>query len=52
MAAKQSITLKGRRSLWLDFVYEVKKNKSQVWDELKIFLEEYIKKSKEKREEY
>ena len=41
---KEVITLRGRRELWLDFVYKVKKERRQVWDVLEEFIRQYLKK--------
>jgi len=43
---KDTITMKGERSLWIEFTHTLKKQKRKVWDTLKPFLEDYIKRSK------
>jgi len=42
---KGLISIKGDKDLWLDFVYKVKKNKTQVWKVLKPFIKKYIQNS-------
>tara|TARA_Y100000310_G_C20605634_1_gene775324 strand:- start:1288 stop:1440 length:153 start_codon:yes stop_codon:yes gene_type:complete len=37
------ISFVGKRDIWQDFVYKVKKNKKKVWQELEPILEDYIK---------
>ena len=39
---KDTITLKGNRDLWIDFIAKIKKNRTEVW----IVLELFIKKNK------
>jgi hypothetical protein len=41
---KEIITLRGNRSLWLDFVHKVKKERKQVWEVLEECIKEYLKK--------
>ena len=43
---KDTITLKGERDLWIDFVAKVKKEKRVVWDVLRPCLEKYLGKNK------
>jgi hypothetical protein len=40
---KDSISFKGDRNLWIDFVAKVKKQRKEVWEALKPFIESYIK---------
>lgn len=37
------ISFRGDRNIWQDFIYKVKKNKTQVWQVLEPKLKEYIK---------
>ena len=41
---KDVISLKGDRTLWIDFVAKVKKERKKVWEVLKIFIKDYLKK--------
>ena len=44
-----TITLRGQRDLWLDFVHKTKKDKKTVWEVLTPFLKKYIASDKEHR---
>ena len=44
-----TITLRGQRDLWLDFVHKAKKDKKTVWEVLTPFLKKYIASDKEHR---
>jgi hypothetical protein len=37
-----TITLRGQRDLWLDFVHKTKKDKKTVWEVLTPFLKKYV----------
>lgn len=37
-----TITIKGDRDLWLDFMYKVKKEKKRAWDILELFIKKYL----------
>ncbi len=41
---KDTISFKGERNLWIDFVSKIKKQRKEVWQVLKPFIEDYIKK--------
>ena len=41
---KDVITLKGDREIWIDFVAKVKKERKKVWEVLKEFIKDYLKK--------
>ena len=38
---KDTITIKGNRNKWIDFVSKVKKNKTEVWEVLEPMLDKY-----------
>ena len=40
---KDTITLKGDRNLWIDFVAKIKKEKKEVWQVLEKLIKEYLK---------
>jgi len=44
-----TITLRGQRDLWLDFVHKTKKDKKTVWEVLTPFLKKYVASDKEHR---
>jgi len=46
--ADDKITFRGERRLWLDFVYQVKKERLRVWDVLGKLIEGYLKKKSKK----
>ena len=41
---KDTITLKGDRNLWIDFVSKIKKERKEVWQVLESFIKDYLKK--------
>ena len=43
---KDTITLKGDRNLWIDFVSKIKKERKEVWQVLESFIKDYLKKNK------
>lgn len=40
---KDTISFRGDRNLWIDFVAKVKKQRKEVWQTLKPFIEQYLK---------
>lgn len=38
-----SITIKGNRNKWIDFMAKVKKNKKSAWEVLEKFIDNYLK---------
>jgi len=40
---KDTITLKGERNLWIDFVGCIKKQRKEVWEVLEKFIRSYLK---------
>ena len=44
-----TITLRGQRDLWLDFVHKTKKDKKTIWEVLTPFLKKYVASDKEHR---
>lgn len=40
---KETITLKGNRDLWIDFVAKLKKERKEVWQVLEEFIKNYLK---------
>ena len=43
-----TITIRGDRNVWIDFVATVKKQKKDVWEVLEPLLKNYIKKNKKR----
>lgn len=43
---KETITFKGDRNLWIDFVSKVKKQRKQVWEVLEKLLRDYLRQDK------
>ena len=41
---KDTITLKGNRNLWIDFIAKIKKERKEVWEVLEPFIKDYLKK--------
>jgi hypothetical protein len=41
---KETISLKGDKSLWLDFTVKLKKQKKEVWQVLEPFIRRYVNK--------
>jgi len=41
---KDTLTFKGDREVWIDFVSKIKKQRKQVWEVLKPLIKNYIKK--------
>lgn len=41
---KDTITIKGDRNLWFDFVAKLKKERKEVWQTLEPFIKDYLKK--------
>lgn len=41
---KDTITLKGNRNLWIDFVAKIKKERKEVWQVLEKFIKQYLRK--------
>ena len=37
-----TITIRGQRDLWLEFVHKTKKEKKTVWEALSPFLKKYV----------
>ena len=46
---KYTISLRGERELWLEFVHKAKKEKKKVWEVLGPFLKKYVKANEETR---
>ena len=46
---KDSISLRGERDLWLEFVHKTKKEKKKVWEVLVPFLNKYVDADEETR---
>ena len=44
---KDTMTFKGDRNVWIDFVAKIKKEKKQVWDVLEKFIKTYMRKGGE-----
>lgn len=40
---KDTITLKGERNLWIDFISCLKKQKKEVWQVLEKFIKDYLR---------
>lgn len=40
---KETICFKGNRDLWIDFVAKIKKQRKEVWEALKPFIQQYLK---------
>jgi len=40
---KDTITFKGDRNTWIDFIAKVKKEKKQVWDVLGKLINKYLR---------
>ena len=43
------ITIRGKRDLWLTFIYRVRQNRKQVWEVLTPFLHKYIQSDEDTR---
>ena len=41
---RDTITIKGERNLWIDFVSKIKKERKEVWQVLEPFIKDYLKK--------
>lgn len=41
---KDSISFKGERDLWIDFIAKIKKERKEVWQVLEPFIKNYLKK--------
>ena len=46
---KDSISLRGERDLWLEFVHKTKREKKKVWEVLTPFLNKYVDADEETR---
>ena len=46
---KDTITVRGERELWLDFIHKAKKDKRKAWDILCPFLKKYLSSDQETR---
>ncbi|OGP69198.1 MAG: hypothetical protein A2169_06010 [Deltaproteobacteria bacterium RBG_13_47_9] len=46
---KYTITIRGERELWLDFIHKAKKEKKKVWEVLSPFLRKYASADEETR---
>jgi len=46
---KDSISLRGERELWLEFIHKTKKEKKKVWEVLAPFLKKYVDTDEETR---
>ena len=46
---KDSISIRGERGLWLDFIHKAKKEKKKAWDVLSPFLRKYVSADEETR---
>jgi hypothetical protein len=44
-----TIIIKGKRDLWLDFTHKVKKDKKKVWPVLRPFVRKYVSSDEEHR---
>jgi len=40
---KETISLRGERDKWLDFIYKCKKQRKQVWDVLEPCIDKFLK---------
>jgi len=41
---KDTITFKGNREVWIDFISKIKKERKQVWEVLQPLIKNYIRK--------
>ena len=48
---KYTISLRGERDLWIDFIHKAKKEKKKAWEVLTPFLKKYVSLMK-RRESY
>jgi hypothetical protein len=46
---KDTISIRGERELWLEFVHKAKKEKRKAWDVLSPYLKKYIDADEETR---
>ena len=46
---KDTLSLRGERDLWLEFVHKTKKEKKKVWEVLVPFLNKYVDTDEETR---
>ena len=46
---KDTITIRGERDLWLDFVHKAKKEKKKAWEVLNPYLRKYISSDQDTR---
>jgi hypothetical protein len=46
---KDTISLRGERDLWLEFIHKTKKEKKKAWDVLSPYLKKYKEADEEKR---
>jgi hypothetical protein len=46
---KYTISLRGERELWLEFIHKVKKEKRKAWEVLSPYLKKYIDADEETR---
>lgn len=43
MPEKDIITIRGERDLWIDFTNKLRKQRKEVWEVIKPFIEKYLK---------
>jgi hypothetical protein len=46
---KDTISLRGERELWLEFIHKTKKERKKVWEVLTPFLNKYVNADEETR---
>jgi transcription termination factor NusB len=46
---KDTISIRGERELWLEFIYKAKKEKRKAWEVLSLFIRKYANTNEEKR---
>jgi hypothetical protein len=46
---KDTITIRGERDLWIDFIHKAKKEKKKAWEVLNPYLRKYISSDQETR---
>jgi hypothetical protein len=46
---KDTLSLRGERELWLEFIHKTKKEKKKVWEVLTPFLNKYVDADEETR---
>ena len=46
---KETISIRGERDLWIEFIHKAKKEKKKIWDVLSPYLKKYIASNGESR---